>query len=103
MSPDGGAQRVVDELVEATLAFTLALRSRQGFSEDLYERVVRALARCAEDWREIDCIPRHAVNVLVDLQPIMLATADLYEPNLRDRIVDAAIHIGDLTREAVGL
>jgi hypothetical protein len=103
MSPDEGPQPVVDELVEASLAFTLALRSRQGFSEDWYERLVRALARCAEEWRELDCIPRLAVNVLVDLQPTMLASVDLYEPDLRARIVDAADHIGDLATDAVGL
>ena len=94
---------VVDELVGAVNDFTLSLRSRQGFDEELHSRVVDALHRCAEAWRGDDCIPRLAANVLVALEPWMLASADLYEPPLRERIIDEAIRIGDLAIETVAV
>jgi hypothetical protein len=80
----------VDNLVDAELAFTLPLRSREGFDEDLYQRLVEALTLCATAWRETDCIHRRAVNVLVDLQPVMLAAAEAYGPATRSRIIEEA-------------
>jgi hypothetical protein len=103
MSSVPGSDPVVDDLVDVALAFTLALRSRDGFNDELYEKLIGALTRCAQQWRDRECIPRLAVNVLVDLQPLMLASAELYEPNLRSRIMQEAIRVGDFVRETVAV
>jgi hypothetical protein len=101
MTQAGGL--VVDELVQAISEFLLPLRTHHGFDEELHGRVVRALHQCITEWKDLDCIPREAVNVLVSLEPSMLASADQYEPPLRERIVDEAIRIGELVIEAVAI
>jgi hypothetical protein len=103
MSSARGTNPVVDDLVDAALAFTLALRSREGFNDELYGKLVDALTRCAQEWRDEECIPRLAVNVLVDVQPVMLASAEFYERDLRSHIMEEAIRIGDVVRDAVAV
>lgn len=98
--PAGSCER---ELAETAPEFVTSLRSNEGLNEALYARLVAVLRRCAEEWKEATCIPRLAVNVLVDLQPGMLAAAEAYESEVRDRIADRAIEVGDLVRDTVGL
>lgn len=91
------------ELVDAAPGLVLALRSGEGLDEARYDDLVRVLRRCSIEWRGAACIPRVAVNVLVDLQPAILAAADAYQEDERGRIVDRAIRLGDLIRESVAL
>jgi hypothetical protein len=98
-----GSDECVPELIDSASQFLVALRSSEGLNETLHSRLVEALRRCADDWRDVGYIPRLAVNVLVDIQPTMLAAADAYEPDERNRIIEHAIRLGDLIRNTVKL
>jgi hypothetical protein len=91
---------VVRPLVDACLALTLATRERR-FDPALVDAVAEALAACELAWSGKDCIPRLAVDVLVDLQPSLLASADRYVGAERQAVIDAAIKLGDDIRAAV--
>lgn len=93
----------VDELVEASVEFGLLLRQREGLSEAAWRRLEAALQRCAEAWRDLDAIPRVAVNVMVDLFPTTEASADLYAEPERSRIMDVAYEVQDLVRHCAAV
>jgi Mg-chelatase subunit ChlI len=95
------SERLVEELVEAVLEVTLSARSRRGIVADEIESLRRLLVACRDDWAHSNVVPRAAVNVLVDLQPSLVASADLYEEAIRCEILDLAIELGDLVRDAV--
>jgi hypothetical protein len=54
-------------LAEASGDFLVALRMNEGFKDDLYKSLTSILAECEIEWWHKNCIPRLAVNVLVDL------------------------------------
>jgi len=103
MTQPMGSSAVTDSLVTAALAVTLSVRSRRGLVDDELRELYAALTACAADWASLDAIPRAAVNALVDLEPSLLASAELYDQSTRAVIIDTAIEIADLVHEAVAV
>ncbi len=93
---------IVDELVTACLDLTLHVRQMGGIEDAKLDRAIAAIQACGSAWRDRDCIPRRAVNVLVDLRPALWACEDLYEGTARQRVVDTVVRLGDLIVRAVG-
>jgi hypothetical protein len=93
----------VAELLSAWEQFDLGLRLREGLSEGAYDRLRIALQACADAWRDLPAIPRLGANVLVDMFPSTEANTDLYEGDIRDRILEIAFEIQDLVRECVAV
>lgn len=94
---------VTERLVAAALAITLSARSRHGLPADELRELNDALAACTVDWTSLPAIPRAAVNVLVDLQPSLLASAELYEDDTRQEMMRVIVEIGESIRNAVGV
>jgi hypothetical protein len=90
-----------ERLAAASGDFLVALRERRGFRPDLYENVVAALRDCETAWSGSDCIPRSAVNVLVDMVPAVQAVADAYTGPEKQRIYDASFTLFDLIGQCV--
>ncbi|MFE6844542.1 hypothetical protein [Streptomyces sp. NPDC057686] len=78
-------------------------RSGNGFDVEAYERLRRALRRCAEAWAGYDAIPREGANVLVDVFPATETNAGLYEGEAADQVRDAAYELHDLVSACVAL
>jgi hypothetical protein len=91
------------QLVSAALALTLSVRARDGIRQHEVDSLLQALHECKREWANQDAIPRIAVNVLVDLQPSLLASAELYDRTIREAIINTAILIGDRVRDAVAI
>lgn len=102
MSSESSA-RLVERLIDAVLQLTLSVRSKRGVSASHVEELRELLIACRDDWAGSAWISRRAVNALVDLQPSLLASADLYDDSTRRTIVDLAIELGDLVRDAVAI
>lgn len=92
---------VTDRLVSAASDFLVALRSNQGFQDDLYEALASSLRDCTSEWRGVDSIPRLATTVLVEIVPAAQAVADSYDEPVRQRIMDASFELYDLIIECV--
>jgi hypothetical protein len=93
---------VTARLEEATVDFLVALRSKDGFQQDLYNRLVDVLRECVPVWQDADSIPRSVVSLLVEIVPSAQASADLYPEPVRQRILDASFELYDLIMEGVG-
>ena len=93
---------MADRLMDAWGDYIVALRSNEGFKEDLYDRLVSVLRDCAPEWRDAEAIPKLAVNVLVDIVSVSQAAADSYPEPVRQRIYDASFELYDLIIECVG-
>jgi hypothetical protein len=102
MSHESSAQ-LVQRLVDAVLQLTLSVRSRRGVLANEVAQLREVLVACRDDWAGSASIPRRAVNALIDLQPSLLASADLYDDTTRTVVVDLAIELGDLVRDAVAI
>lgn len=76
---------------------------REGFDEGKYEELVDALENCAIAWRDMDQIPRRAVNVLVDIAPTMESVAGLYDEHVGQEISDAGYNLQELVWKCVAV
>lgn len=92
-----------ERLEVASGDFIVALRSNDGFREDLYGRLVAVLQECARAWQGADCIPRLAVNVLVDIVPAVQGSAEAYPEPVRQQIYDSSFTLVDLIQECVAI
>ncbi|GGX32884.1 hypothetical protein GCM10010297_62910 [Streptomyces malachitofuscus] len=93
----------VDRMVQAWAKFDESLREGIGFDETLYTALTEALRMCADEWAELDAIPRLGANVLVDVFPATEANAALYEGEAADRVTQAAYELHELIGECVAL
>lgn len=94
---------VAQRLEQASGDFLVALRSNDGFSQELYDELADALRACASAWQDEDSIPRLGANVLVDIVPATQAAADAYPEPVRQRVYDASFALYDLVAECVAL
>lgn len=93
----------VNRMVQAWATFDESLRMGNGFDEAAYDALTTALRVCANEWAELDAIPRLAANVLVDVFAATEANAALYEGEAADRVTEAAYELHDLVGECVAL
>jgi len=93
---------IADRLMDAWGDYIVALRSNEGFKEDLYDRLVSVLRDCAPEWRDAEAIPKLAVNVLVDIVSVSQAVAESYSEPVRQRVYEASFELYDLIVECVG-
>ncbi|WP_424187902.1 hypothetical protein ACOBQX_08585 [Actinokineospora sp. G85] len=91
----------VDRLLDAWGDYIVALRSNEGFKEDLYDRLFSVLRECEREWRDTEAIPKPGVNVLVDIVSVSQAVADSYPEPVRQRIYDASFELYDQIIECV--
>lgn len=90
-------------LLDAADAFSGDLRLGNDFNEAQYQALCRALTQCSEAWRELDAIPRGAVNVLVDMHLGIESCFGLHSGQELERIREALLVIDDLVRACVAL
>lgn len=92
---------VTNRLADAWGDYIVALRSNEGFQEDLYDRLAGALRECAAEWQDADSIPKLAANVLVDIVSVSQSAAGAYDEPVRKRIMDASFELYDLVNDCV--
>lgn len=88
-------------LIAASNSLTLAMHHGAGLPPALLEEMHNALKECASAWHGEECIPRAAVNVLVDLQPALWAQIEQYHDEPRVAIEEALFYLGDWVRSTV--
>lgn len=93
----------VDSLLDAAAEFLIALRTGEGIQEPAYRKLCGALHDCADEWKNLDVIPKRAANLLVDLYPGIEASSHLYTGDEAERIIKAADTIAALIRECVAV
>jgi len=79
--------------------FIVALRSNEGFQDDLYTALVRVLRDCAPGWWQVHAIPKLGANILVEIVPATQAAAEAYAEPVRTRVLDASFELYDLVIE----
>jgi hypothetical protein len=93
----------ISELLSAWGQFDLGLHLREGMSESAYDRLRTALPACANAWRDLPAIPRLEASVLVDMFPATEAKAELYDGEVRNRILAISFEIQGMVRECVAI
>ncbi|MBL7512003.1 hypothetical protein [Frankia nepalensis] len=75
----------------------------EGFSVDAYRELCDRLGECAVAWREVECIPRLAANILADILPAMESVITLYGDAEKPKIREAMYSIQELIWECVAI
>ncbi|TWF93590.1 hypothetical protein [Saccharopolyspora dendranthemae] len=92
-----------ERAVEAWLDFATSLRLNEGFYDEKYGVLLGALADLAEEWAELDQLPRSVVNVLVDIFPATESTASFYKRKTRQKITEAAFELHEVVQRCVAV
>ena len=94
----------VDELLVAADRFMTPLHMGEGISETALEGLRKALRDCTDAWRQLDAIPKPAVNLFVDMCDAIISDSFLYKD---EKYAQAIRYIADdlagLVRESVAL
>lgn len=92
-----------ERAVAAWLDFATSLRLNEGFYEEKYRVLLEALADLADEWADLDQLPRSVVNVLVDIFPATESTANFYKRKTRQKISEAAFELHEAVQLCVAL
>src|SRR2546421_144263 len=92
---------IIHDLLQAAEAFSVPLRTGQGWNERRFQELCSVLRACAREWSDSHTVPKTAVNVIVDLFPAVESCSHLafYQGEEAQRIRDGAMTLGDLIRD----
>lgn len=79
----------------------ISLRMADGLNKDKAEQVYKVLIELAEEWKGQDAIPKKAVDLFIDIYPVMLGQSDYYGEKEAIEIMDCCLKIMDLIRECI--
>lgn len=95
MRNDPVDEELVSQLSEAADGFIVPLRLNDGFDQLALDELCRQIDRLGQQWRTAEVIPKSAALILSELYPAISACADLYTGDERQRMIDAAVRVGE--------
>lgn len=95
MRNDPVDEELVSQLNDAAEGFIGPLRLNDGFVQLALDELCRQIDRLGEQWRAAEVIPKSAALLLSELYPAISACADLYAGDERQRMIDAAVRVGE--------
>ena len=95
MRNDPVDEELVSQLADAAEGFIGPLRLNDGFDELALNELCRHIDRLGQQWRTSEVIPKSAALILSELYPAISACADLYSGDERQRMIEAAVRVGE--------
>ncbi|GGE21374.1 hypothetical protein GCM10011571_24330 [Marinithermofilum abyssi] len=92
---------MLEKLLVGDEGLLISLRFGDGLNKNNLEKVFNILETLAEEWSDEHCIPKKAVDLFVDIYPVMVSACKLYDKKEEMEILNAADKIMDLIRECV--
>jgi len=97
----------LEEALYGDEGFLIKLRMMNGFDENKFEEVCSILKDCEIEWKNIDSIPKRAVNLIVEICPAIMTYLDnsLYckkDEKWNEKMWDAYLKIYDLILNCCG-
>lgn len=92
---------ILEELLIGEDGILLSLRMGDGLQEEKVKQVIDIIAKLSEEWFGSDCIPKKAVDLFIDIYPVMQSTCDWYSETEATKIMDSADRIIDSIRDCI--
>lgn len=89
-------KEIIEAFEQAEINLLVELRMGNGFQEKEYERLIKALTDCADEWENRTSIPIDAVHTLVELYDELYNYSLIYGEKESVRIKEAAEDIKKL-------
>lgn len=80
---------LLEELLLSDNGFLISLRMGDGLKADLVDEICKVLDELANEWKNIDSIPKKAVDLFVDFYIVLVGSEGLYSEKEFDEIFDA--------------
>ena len=88
------------DLLESSFSdFAVPLRMGVGFNDELFNKFCNIVKVCKEQWAHQECIPKRAVQLLVDIYPAMLSSSHFYNESINEEINKGIDDVTDLIRD----
>ncbi|WP_328976256.1 hypothetical protein [Streptomyces canus] len=88
-------EELVSQLNDAAEGFIGPLRLNDGFDQLALDELCSQIDRLGQQWRTAEVIPKSAALLLSELYPSISACADLYTRDERQRMIEAAVRVGE--------
>lgn len=95
MRNDPVDEELVSQLSEAADGFIVPLRLNDGFDRLALDELCRQIDQFGHQWRTSEVIPKSVALLLSELYPAISACADLYTGDERQRMIEAAVRVGE--------
>ncbi|MCH1624423.1 hypothetical protein [Fredinandcohnia quinoae] len=83
-------KKLIEDLERAEINLLVELRMRNGFDENEYEKLIKALTGCADEWENRPSIPGEIVHTLIGLYDELYNFSLIYGNEESVRIKNAA-------------
>lgn len=85
--------RLIDSFVQGEISVLVELRMGNGLHAMEVEKLVKALAACADEWENRESIPQNAIHALIELFDELYNFSLIYKEEEATRIMEAAKQI----------
>lgn len=79
----------------------ISLRFAKGLDEDKVLNICSTLKKLSKEWEKMDSIPKKAADLFIDFYPTVEAACELYDEEVKIRIMDSVDKIMDLMRDCL--
>lgn len=92
---------ILEQLLIGQDGILLSLRMGDGLEEEKVERIIRILGKLSKEWSGNESIPKKAVDLFIDIYPVMQSSCDLYSEETAVKIMNVADKIIDSIRNCI--
>lgn len=91
----------LEQLLIGEDGMLLSLRMGDGLQEKKVQQVIDVLGKLSKEWSGSECIPKKAVDLFIDIFPVMQSSCDWYSEAEVIKIMDAADQIVNSIRDCI--
>ncbi|MFG2795522.1 hypothetical protein [Streptomyces pseudovenezuelae] len=88
-------EELMSQLRDAADGFIVPLRLNDGFDQLALDELCGTIDRLGRQWRTAEVIPKSVALILSELYPAISACAELHEGDERQRMIEAAVRVGE--------
>lgn len=81
----------------------VSLRMGEGLQKEKVQQIICVLGKLSKEWESSDCIPKKAVDLFIDIFPVIQSSCSWYSDEEAEDIMDAADRIIDSIRNCINL
>lgn len=91
----------LEQLLIGEDGMLLSLRMGEGLQEKKVQQIIDVLVKLSKEWSGSDCIPKKALDLFIDIFPVMQSSCDWYSEEETIKIMNAADRIIDSIRDCI--
>ncbi len=78
--------KIIDILENSFSDFVVPLRMGEGFNTELFNKFLKSVKVCNEEWHNQKNIPKRLAMLLIDINPAMLSSSHYYDEQVNEKV-----------------